>query len=321
MSSLPVDYPHPHQNQLILPEWHIPKRVTIETIHGCNAKCVMCPLSLPAKRKKGKMPMALFTKIVKDLEPYGNKLQMMDLFGLGEPLLDPLIFDRIRLLKEIGFSNVGFSTNADLLSKDIARQIIESGLDNLIISIDGATKSTHEVIRKNTTFENVRDNSLYLLELRQRLGSGPRVIIRFIRQDSNRDEFVEFKAFWQRHLDRGRNDLIAVYDAHTHGGEMPNKSNQIRGSRLREQVEKISCNQIFEILYILNDGTVPLCSEDWYRARFNAGNARDTNVIDLFNSTTRIRIRDTHKQGNKSKIKKCRECTVHYSSLTKETYS
>ena len=122
----------------------IPKRVTIETIYGCNATCIMCPISLPSKRKKGKMDMELFKKILNDLEPYRDKIEMMDFFGLGEPLLDPLIFKRIRIAKDMGFRGLGISTNADLLNKDKQENLLKSGVNNVIFSIDGFKKQTHE---------------------------------------------------------------------------------------------------------------------------------------------------------------------------------
>jgi radical SAM protein with 4Fe4S-binding SPASM domain len=308
-------------NAPLLREWHIPSRVTIETLHGCNAKCVMCPLSLPPKRKKGKMSMDLFTKIVNDLEPHRNHLTMIDLFGLGEPLLDPLIFDRIRLLKKYRFTGIGFSTNADLLDHDKAEEVIFSGLDNIIISIDGVRKETHEAIRKNTSFERVINNTLHFLSIRRDIRKGPRVVIRFIRQDSNRDEWDSFRSFWHQHLDHGMKDLITAYDVHTHGGEIAVNEESASSRNRLEHIERQCCDQLFDILYVLNDGTVPLCSEDWYRAQFDAGNARYTNVIELFNSPVRMRVRDLHMRGDKSKIKKCRKCTVHYSAMTKETYS
>ncbi len=65
----------------------IPKRVTIETIFGCNAKCLMCPINSPTKRKKGIMPIGMFEDIIGSLTPYNDHFEMMDLFGLGEPKL------------------------------------------------------------------------------------------------------------------------------------------------------------------------------------------------------------------------------------------
>ena len=64
------------------------------------------------------MPEKMFENIIDSLEPYKQKIEKVDLFGLGEPLLDKFIFDRIKYVKKRGFRNVAISTNADLLDEN-----------------------------------------------------------------------------------------------------------------------------------------------------------------------------------------------------------
>ena len=59
----------------------------------------MCVIDMPTNRKKGIMKMDLFKKIIDDLSPYGDRIEQVDLFGLGEPLLDKHIVERIKYLK------------------------------------------------------------------------------------------------------------------------------------------------------------------------------------------------------------------------------
>jgi len=60
----------------------------------------MCPIDKPSKRKKGVMPIELFKKITDDLSEYKDTIEKIDLFGLGEPLLDRTIFEKIRYLNK-----------------------------------------------------------------------------------------------------------------------------------------------------------------------------------------------------------------------------
>jgi len=126
----------------------IPKRLTIETVFGCNASCTMCVIDLPTKRKKGIMPLEMSKYILDELASHKNQIEMLDLFSLGEPLLDPYIFQRIKYAKEKGFRNIAISTNADLLDKEKQKKLLETGIDTVLFSIDGVKKETHENIRR-----------------------------------------------------------------------------------------------------------------------------------------------------------------------------
>ena len=84
------------------PDYRVPKRLQIETIFACNAKCIMCFVGQPEShdrditRRQGVMPEKMFESIIDSLVPYKQKIEKVDLFGLGEPLLDKFIFDRIK---------------------------------------------------------------------------------------------------------------------------------------------------------------------------------------------------------------------------------
>ena len=296
----------------------IPKRITIETVYGCNARCIMCPISLPALRKKGIMPMDLFQYAIDSVVEHQANIEMIDLCGLGEPLLDPYLFDRIKYVKKRGFRNIGTSTNAHLLNAKRQKLLLESGIDNLIISIDGATKETHEKIRRRTDFDRIVTNCLNIIQIRNRKNFSTRFVFRFIRQHENQNEWELFKEFWRKKISREKGDFITVFDAHTHGGEISNKETSVAADFRDPIIEKNICYLLFEILYILVDGTVPLCSEDWYQAKYNFGNIKNNQPIEIFNSDKFNRIRKIHLAGKKSLLGKCKHCTIHYSALTKD---
>jgi len=278
----------------------------------------MCPITLPAVRKQEIMPMEMFQKIIDSIEPYQENIQMMDLFGLSEPFLDPHIFDRVQYVKEKGFQNVGISTNAHLLNKTNQKRILDSGIDNMILSIDGATKTTHESIRKRTNFDRVVANCESLIKMRNDGNYNTKFVVRFIRQNSNKHEWEAYKEFWKSRIMRDKGDFITLFDAHTHGGEVFTQEGHLE-ERFRDPViDKKACYLIFDVLYILADGTVPLCSEDWYKASYNFGNINNQSPIEIFNNSKFNKIRKLHTAGKKTQLAKCRDCTVHYSVVTKE---
>jgi radical SAM protein with 4Fe4S-binding SPASM domain len=293
----------------------VPVRLTIETIFGCNASCIMCPIDFPARRKKQVMPSDLYRDIVDRMSPWAAEITKFDLFGLGEPLLDPHLFDRIRYARSKGFHHIGISTNADPLNAERRRRLLDSGIDTVIFSVDGIDRDTHEGIRVNTHFDRVVANCLATIRLRDEGGYGTRFVIRFIRQPRNYDQWDRFQEFWLSVISPEKNDFITLYDAHTWGGKVAAKAEVLKG-HFDVNLERMPCH-LLNNLIVLSDGSVPLCCEDWLDSPFRLGNVRDRHPMEIFNSRKFERIREVHAEGRKNAIPICRECTVLHSEATR----
>jgi sulfatase maturation enzyme AslB (radical SAM superfamily) len=279
----------------------------------------MCPVNLPTGRKKQIMDEKLFRSIIDSLIPYIGKIEMMDLFCLGEPLLDPNIPERIRYVKDMGFRNVAISTNANLLDTPMQRFLLETGIDTIIFSIDGVNKKTHESIRRGANFEKVVSNCESIIQIRNDGNFRTRFVFRFIKQELNKDEWPAFIEYWKKRISQARNDIICAYDVHS--WDSGNDSIELMKRTIDHEIDKIPCHVIFNVLYILADGTVPLCSEDWIHANYRFGNVEKMSPIDIFNSSEFNRIREIHVKGTKNTITQCSKCTVLYSERTKKTAS
>ena len=104
---------------------YYPKHIQIETVNGlCNAHCTMCTI-FESGRKSEVMSLAKFRDILKKFLPYRDKVEFMTLHGCGEPLLDKTLVEKVAVAKEMGFQGVGFSTNADLLTRDISHRLLK----------------------------------------------------------------------------------------------------------------------------------------------------------------------------------------------------
>ena len=297
----------------------IPKRVTIETIFGCNASCPMCPIDAPTERKKGIMPLELFREIIDSLVPYRDRLEMMDFYCLGEPFLDPHIAARVSYAKSRGFRNLGISTNVDLLTAEKAKLILEAGVDTIILSIDGARKETHEAIRPGVTFERVVWNAEQVIRMRDAGGFKTRFVVRFIRQNKNRSEWETFREFWGERISRKRGDFVTAYDVHSCEETALTKAEVLKPfGGLDDRIERKPCHLPFEVLNILADGTVPLCSVDWLKAAYAFGNVKGSDPVAVFNSPKAQALRAIHLAGEKNRLPICRGCTILYSGETKE---
>ena len=308
-------------SETLIRQWRgedlIPRRVTIETIFGCNAACRMCVINHPTPRRKAVMPQGLFEAIVDRLIPYREHLQFFDLFGLGEPLLDPHIFTRIRHVKSKKFRSLAISTNADLLDEDKRHRLLDTGIDTVLFSVDGFRKETHENIRCGVNFERVIHNIRRTMELRDTHGYPTRFVVRFIRRPDNRDEWPAYKAFWESLISPDKRDKVIAYNMHSWGGEIAAGEDILESCsfppEIKQQLSAAPCHHIFFNLLILSDGSVPLCSEDLLKADHSMGNATIAPLADIFNSSRFKNIRTLHVNGKKNQMMPCRECTVLHS--------
>lgn len=295
----------------------IPKRVTIETVFGCNAKCPMCVIDNPTARVKQVMPLDTFKRIVDSLMPYREQIEMFDLFALGEPLLDRHIFERVRYVRERGFRRLAFSTNAHLLVPAKQQALLDSGIDTVIFSLDGIRAATHEAIRPRVGFRRVVRNILSVVRMRDEGDHPTRFIVRFIRQQRNVAEWPRYKAFWEARLSPERGDFVTAYDMHTWAGGVASKASVLSGA-IDEEIERMPCHHAFDNMHILADGSMPLCAEDILEARYGIGNVIGRDPIDVFNGPRFREIRKLHISGRKNDLASCRECTLLYSEARKE---
>lgn len=283
----------------------IPERIQLESVFGCNARCTMCPVHSQTDRKKGMMSLEMFHYIVDELEPYKEYIEKFDLWGEGEPTLDKNLCTKIRYLKNKGFSGVAIATNADLLNRELALNLLDAELDTVIFSIDGVTPETHEQIRINTRFDRVLENAERIVSLRNEGGYSTKFVFRFIKQECNKHEWDDFLEFWGARINKRLGDLIISYDIHTWGGEI--KDIDVIQSELPSD---ISCHHLFDRVIVLCDGTVPMCCSDMHHAKYNFGNIKDASPLDIFNNKKANKFRSLHNSGKRLHLKICSECTI-----------
>lgn len=306
--------PSPPQRAAYNPHWNgeriIPRRIVIETIFGCNAACGMCVINHETSRTKGIMPMDQFTHLIDRLAPYRENVELFDLFGLGEPLIDPHLAERVRYVKVAGFRNTAISTNSHLLTAEKAVHLMEAGLDTVIFSIDGFSKEAHEAVRYRTKYDRVVKNCVEMIRLRDKGGYRTRFVVRFVRQPLNAHEWDDYQKFWRGIISPHRRDLLIRYDMH-------NWSAQIKGEDMGDGwrdpvIDTDPCHHVFEKLVILANGAVALCFEDILEAQFRFGNVFEEDPIDVFNSSRFNKLRKLHAAGKRCNLNICSGCMVLY---------
>jgi radical SAM protein with 4Fe4S-binding SPASM domain len=170
-----------------------PETLVVEPTNRCNLNCPFCLVGLQnqlgsAEHSKiprgfGFMDFGLYEKIVKDAVDFGTK--KIQLHFQGESLLHKQFPEMIRLAKQYGMSTQVF-TNGLLLTMEYIDSIIQSGLDNMRFSVDGASDETYKQNRVGGDFEKVLDNMKMMTEHAR--GSGTRVEWQFIVMRNNEHE-------------------------------------------------------------------------------------------------------------------------------------
>ena len=165
----------------------------VETTAKCNLYCPMCP------RETHKQPKEdMSGRRVRDAwcAKAGKSAEHMMLIGLGEPFMDPQIFERIEFCHRHSISTL-LSTNGTFLDERFAERVLDSPLEQITLSFDGASKESFEFYRKGAKFEKVRDNFVRFARMKHARGSKLQVVVQMVRMERNAGEVDEFLRFWR----------------------------------------------------------------------------------------------------------------------------
>lgn len=133
-------------------QWGMPFTISLEPTTACNLRCPECPSGLRAfTRPTGNLKEDFFRSTIDDI--YKELLYLIFYFQ-GEPYINPNFLDMVQYANQKGIYTIT-STNGHFLDDENARRTIESGLDRLIISVDGTTQETYENYRISGKLETV----------------------------------------------------------------------------------------------------------------------------------------------------------------------
>lgn len=143
----------------------------LETTNRCNLLCTTCPRTFEALEPPGDMSWKLFTDIVEQFP----RIARVVLHGVGEPMMVRALPRMIRYLKDRG-TYVLFNSNGTLLTRRKGRELIDSGLDELRVSLDGADARAFALVRGRDMFTRiVRNIRAFRMMQRELATERPRV--------------------------------------------------------------------------------------------------------------------------------------------------
>ncbi|MDZ4182422.1 MAG: radical SAM protein, partial [Candidatus Cloacimonadaceae bacterium] len=166
-----------------------PPAIMIEPTNICNLKCPLCPSGNgELMRPRGMMPLARFKSVIREVRDHSG---MLIFWSQGEPFLHPEAFAMIDFAVKSGMyvlTSSNLSLEIDLM------KLLDSGLQHLIVSMDGISPATYDQYRVNGDYELVLRNMKELIRLKKQLGSRhPYIIWQFIVMKHNEHEIPEVK--------------------------------------------------------------------------------------------------------------------------------
>lgn len=297
----------------------MPSHIQIETVGGrgmCTARCSMCTIEDWEKPPRI-MRNDEFFKFIDDLTPFQQHIDYVTLHCNGEPLMDKRLHEKVAYLKDKGFRGTGFASNCTLLDETRATRLLDAGLDTIICSIDGAEKETHETIRTRTDFDEVVANVERFLALRdERAARGEkatRVMIRFIMQDLNRDEYPAYKEYWNARIDPSLGDVVVHFPMHNWGGQMENWERNLEryGSG-----RVFQCEDLYDRLIVFSDGETAHCDAD-FNGFFEHGSVFENHFLEVFNGPIFARYREAMEAGKLIELDHCKSCSIPHARAEK----
>jgi radical SAM protein with 4Fe4S-binding SPASM domain len=290
----------------------MPMAVSFEPTTSCNLRCPECPSGLRSfSRPTGMLEPGLFQKVIDEIE---KDLLYLIFYFQGEPYLNPAFLDLVKYASSKKIYTAT-STNAHYLSDDNARKTVESGLDRLIISIDGTTQETYESYRIGGKLEKVIEGAKNIVSWKKKLNSStPHLIFQFLVVKPNEHQVddieklakeigvneVAFKTAQIYDYENG-SDLIPSIEKYSRYKKDADGKWMIKNNLLNH------CWKLWHSCVITWDGTVVPCCFD-KDAEYKMGDLKQHSFKSVWSNSTYFNFRNSVLRS-RSEIEMCKNCT------------
>lgn len=290
----------------------LPISLSIEPTTSCNLRCPECPSGLRSfTRPTGMLKQELFQKVIDELAP---SLSYLIFYFQGEPYLHPQLLDMVRYASDKKIYTAT-STNAHFLDDEAAKKTVESGLDRLIISIDGADQATYESYRIGGQLSKVLEGTRNIIKWKKELKSAtPHVIFQFLVVRPNEEQIEKI---YQMADDLGVNEVALktaqIYNFENGSDLIPLDEKYSRYKKKLDGTYEIKnelldhCWKMWHSCVITWDGKVVPCCFD-KDAHFVLGDLNNNSFKEIWNEHSYKEFRQSLLKS-RSEIEICKNCT------------
>lgn len=292
--------------------WGKPFALSIEPTTACNLGCPACPSGLKAfSRPTGKIDLKNHQNW---LSQVADSVFYINYYFQGEPFLHPQFLDLIKEAKRKKIYTAT-STNAHFIDEKKAHEIVESGLDRLIISIDGLTQETYESYRIHGKLEKVITGSKALVKAKKEAQSTtPHLIFQFLVVKANEHQITEVQELaTEIGIDEVRFKTAQVYDYENGNELIPDNEAYSRYVKQKDGTYRFkykggnSCWRMWSSSVLTWDGQVVPCCFD-KDAHHTLGSLQDQSFETIWKSPAYRSFRNSVLQDRNS-IEICTNCS------------
>ncbi|MCL6450423.1 MAG: radical SAM protein [Acetobacteraceae bacterium] len=268
----------------------LPRLECLELTNDCNLRCAMCPRS--GARPVGYLDLGFLGRL---LEREGRWLQGQHvwLHFHGEPLLHPRLLEAVRLVRAAG-AYPRLSTNCTLLTPEVSRGLIQSGLSYLVFSVDGWSPTTHRALRRGSDFEAVTANVLQFLRFRREMGATePLTQVQFLDAGPTHEGIDRA---WELWADSGV-DFINIRRISSRAGQVRGwRRLRLPGAPAAATKDRPPCWWLWHATVVLCDGRVAPCCCD-LEGSMILGDLRHQSLAEVWGGPAYRRLRQRQAEG------------------------
>jgi MoaA/NifB/PqqE/SkfB family radical SAM enzyme len=286
-----------------------PYVLIVETGTVCNIHCPTCPTPreiIAEARSARNMDFEHFKTIIDNSY---KSFSAVVLYWTNEPLMNKDLADMVRYCNDLNLYTF-ISTNVMLLTGDKFKELIEAGLDELLVCVDGFSAETYEPFRKGAKFETVKNNIETVCKIKKELNAlNPWIELQYVENKQNSQEIAACrewagnigvdafrlqKLYVARHLNDYRK-LREEFYTETMWAEInstgPNPDNK-------------KCKTPDTQVCVLVNGDVTICCYD-IRGSCSYGNLLEHSFEDIAKNR---KYREIRNRGKKRGLSICKEC-------------
>ncbi len=293
-------------------QWGMPVSVSIEPTTACNLRCPECPSGLRQfSRNTGMIRSEDHRRWIDELS---DRTLYLLFYFQGEPFIHPNFLDMVSYASSRGIYTAT-STNAHFLHDRLAERTVRSGLDRMIVSIDGTTQEVYEQYRRKGNLEKALDGVRNLVRWKKELGmKRPHLILQFLVVRPNEHQIEDVAELGKElGVDEVRYKTAQINDAGDPNGLVPTREAYSRyrkdkdGKYQLKYELKDHCWKLWHSSVITWDGKVVPCCFD-KDAEHRLGDLQRNSFEDIWKGSAYTAFRQSIL-SSRSSIGICRNCT------------
>ena len=305
---------------------HLPTFISVEPANFCQLRCPECPVGIASSPHRLSphrlMPLSIFERVLEQVQSTAHTMQF---YFQGEPLLNKQLPEMIAMAHKVGLYTI-VSTNAQTLSRCTAEALVKSGLNRIIVSIDGFSEESYAAYRVGGSLQKALEGLKHIANAKAEFHSRIRIELQILRLKSNEHEWgwikKNYKKLGATHLvfktaqlydfEHGHplmpsNERYSRYRKTANGTYVHKKTHQLFSLPFREGTGIGLCLRLWSGCVITTNGDVlPCCYDKNHRHAY--GNITQQSLAELYHSTKAKALRRRVLRHQGEKLEMCKNC-------------